>query len=1055
MKIFASVVFVTVLILAGFVQSHADDMELLAAPISPDALIVLDLSSSMKWTTSGGTMYIATSQACGSDSAYYPTSGTGHTLACAINPDLSVPKYGDSSCSGPFYITSTHVGYSTDCSRLAIAKRSIFALLDDNADSAINSQDETSLGIRLGYMRFLGGDDTAGDYSSGNIKLSKKNITGCTCPPTLITTGCAESTDALGLGSSYIDIYNRISCENGSSGTPLASSLNEAKLYLDANKAGDSAKACRKKFVILVTDGEDTYTCSGNGQDTQADQYKRRRESVARAKALADAGYKVFVVGFGANMPAYLTNTLNWMAYYGGTDNTLDANLGNTSQYSIPSGSLYPSGIAGCQAIASPDPGALSLSGYAFFAGDASQLSTDLKTIKNYIQQTSSYSGSTASSVRIINNDTVYIPSCQVPSWNGDLQAYQLDANGTLPVDATTQKITEAPIWSAGQMLNLKDPANRNIYTYSNGTFKTFVSTNLTNAELGVTSDTARLSLINYVRGVGRTWKLGDILHSNPVYVGEPSRFFDMEGSEGFGGTGGFYQANKNRTPVVIVGANDGMLHAFNAATGDEAWGYIPNSVLKNLQSMMSLHTYYVDSSPKAADVWFYNTSTDRTKTADEWKTVLVCGLRKGGITNVVLGTDGKNYTCIQDHTAAAANCPITGASWATYWAQQGTGGGTWASGTGYYAKTWRYFALDITDTLNPKYLWAFPDPSDGATLAKVGQSWSEPAIGRVKIEIGGDLYERWVAFVGGGFDYANSTGKGLFVVDIKTGAIIKEFSGLSGMNYSFAAPPTTADTNSDGFVDKVYIGDLGGQMWVFNVSFNDATKKSDSQWSGTVLFKGPDTETHRIYYQPTVAFDQKGNPWVYFGTGDREYPKDLSNPQERIYAVIDNDNEIASYPRREANLADVTLTSTNTFTDVRVNDSTKKGWLIKLTKASDRLEKVLARPTVFNRLVYFSTYTYIQTSDACSVLDEARAYIVEYLSGGGAFAVDEMSDFGGTPGDRSTKFGVGIPSTPVIKVDSTGKASVIIGSTSGQVYSAKAFSPSNKQLLYWREVIP
>ena len=136
----------------------------------------------------------------------------------------------------------------------------------------------------------------------------------------------------------------------------------------------------------------------------------------------------------------------------------------------------------------------------------------------------------------------------------------------------------------------------------------------------------------------------------------------------------------------------------------------------------------------------------------------------------MVLGTNGINYTCIKDHTAAAENRPITGASWATYWAQQGTGGGTWVAGTGYSAKTWRYFALDITDTLIPKYLWEFPNPSDGATLAKVGQSWSEPAIGRVKVEIGGDLYERWVAFIGGGFDNTNNTGKAFFVIDIKDG---------------------------------------------------------------------------------------------------------------------------------------------------------------------------------------------------------------------------------------------------------------------------------------------
>ena len=106
-----------------------------------------------------------------------------------------------------------------------------------------------------------------------------------------------------------------------------------------------------------------------------------------------------------------------------------------------------------------------------------------------------------------------------------------------------------------------------------------------------------------------RDWKLGDIFHSNAVVVGEPSRFFE---DQGFSGTGGFYETNKNRAKVILVGANDGMLHAFDASTGDEKWGFIPNSLLNSLKLMGSTHTFYVDSSPKVADVWFYESSTDR-----------------------------------------------------------------------------------------------------------------------------------------------------------------------------------------------------------------------------------------------------------------------------------------------------------------------------------------------------------------------------------------------------------------------------------------------------------
>jgi type IV pilus assembly protein PilY1 len=547
-------------------------------------------------------------------------------------------------------------------------------------------------------------------------------------------------------------------------------------------------------------------------------------------------------------------------------------------------------------------------------------------------------------------------------------------------------------------------PSSRNIYTYVNNTFKSFLYDNLTNADLDVTSDLDRQNLINHIRGIDaydinqngnttetREWKLGDIFHSNAVIVGSPSRFFE---DAGFSGPGGFYESNKDRTKVVIVGTNDGMLHAFNAASGAEEWAFIPNALLKNLKLMSSAHTYYVDSSPKVADVWLYSDPTDTTKSADEWRTVLVCGLRKGGK---------------------------------------------------------HYFALDVTDTLNPVSLWEFPNLSDSTTLAKLGQSWSEPAIGRVKVELGGQLYERWVAFIGGGFDSPSNLGRAFFVIDIKTGEIIWEFSYDGShdekkyMTHSMAAPTAAIDTNGDGYVDKVYIGDLGGQMWVFNFS-----SKNITDWHGKRLFKAPavGAEKHKIYYQPAVSFDRYRIPWVYFGTGDRENPKDTSNPPERFYAI--NDNGLGNYPRTETDLKDVT--SLNTFTQ----DLSKKGWYIQLEKTGQKLEKVFAKPSVFNRLVYFTTFTYTETADPCSVAGEAKLYVVEYLSGGGALGVDELSDLKESAGQRTQPepIGAGIPSAPVITVNLKGKASFVIGTTSGQVYSSEAFSPTtNKELLYWREV--
>jgi Tfp pilus tip-associated adhesin PilY1 len=196
------------------------------------------------------------------------------------------------------------------------------------------------------------------------------------------------------------------------------------------------------------------------------------------------------------------------------------------------------------------------------------------------------------------------------------------------------------------------------------------------------------------------------------------------------------------------------------------------------------------------------------------------------------------------------------------------------------------------------------------------------------------------------------------------------------------------------------------------------------------------------------VASDRYGTAWVYFGTGDREHPIDLLGPRERFYAV--KDNGIGNYPRTESDLSDVT--SLNTF-----SPTSQAGWYIQLAKSADQSEKVLAKPAVFNKLVYFTTYQYATTTNPCSVPGEAKLYTVEYLSGGGALEVDALTDLEGNPSpQRSKTIGLGAPSNPIISVDAKGQASVTIGTTGDQILSSQIFSPSkSKEILYWREVIP
>jgi type IV pilus assembly protein PilY1 len=717
-----------------------------------------------------------------------------------------------------------------------------------------------------------------------------------------------------------------------------------------------------------------------------------------------------------------LKKTLNWVAKYGGTFNP-DPDVPKTADdYNLTD---YAPGNTDICSLTSDagDPSKFNISGYAFFAEDATQLSKAFKTIIRYIQQQSfTFTSPTIPSVRLIDKDAVYLSSFvpnNTPFWKGNLKAYRLNEDGSLPVDGSGKPLSSNNIWrpntqeGVGEILKGKDPNSRNILVYLRGSINKFLQANLTDNDLNLGPDATNCNsecqkLVSYVRGTDtydikvaedKNWKLGDMFHSNPVIVGEPSRFFD---DEGFSGPGGFYEKNKDRTKVIIEGANDGMLHAFNTDTGNEEWAFIPNCLLKTLNSMKTSHTYYVDATPKVGDVWF-DLNGDNKKAADEWRTVLIGGLRKGGK---------------------------------------------------------QYFALDITNTLDPKFLWEFPKSTDTATLAKVSQSWSEPAIGKVKIEQGGGLVEKWVAFVGGGYDPYDEkkpnqaiVGNVFYVIDIMTGNIIKEFSGLTFMMHSFPAPPTAVDTNADGYVDKVYIGDLGGQMWIFHVSFDAINKTSNSRWYGERLFQAPlaltPLEKHNIYYQAAVAFDRKGNPWVYFGTGDRESPTDTTNPAERFYAVEDDGKD--TYPRTEYNDTLKDVTDLNTFS----LDQTKKGWYIILEKQGiKRLEKVLGKPTVFNKLLYFTTYYYDQRDNPCEVAGDPKLYVVEYLSGGGALAFDDYLK--GITSERSKIIGEGVPSSPVITANMQGKDSVIIGTTTGQVYSTKALSPTTaKQILYWREVIP
>ena len=395
-----------VLISCGAALAVETSDQALFSGVAPDAMIVLDLSGSMRWNPRGEV-----------DSSQEP-----------------LRRFGNDTCSGESFYSTPQPGFTTDCARYLIAKRAIYKILDDNKDGVIDVKDEAGLNVRLGFWKF----------SSGNRK--HRDI-GQPYAAIWCGAGSCAGVDSVYAGEDTILYWTDKTGEKqrvyGS--TSLATCMEAVKPYLDDNKKTDPYKNCRTKFVILVTDGQDTLYCGGTGSGNQADQYKRRRASVAKVKALRDAGYKVFVIGLGDKMPDFLKYTLNWMAYYGGTENPLATKKGSPSALNI--GAITSDPCTGSATTAPPggncngssdqcfattnDPGTIELAGYAFISTNSKELETALRVAMTYIRD-ASYSFSTPSVATSRTSDENYLytasflPSNTDPFWKGSLKKYTI-----------------------------------------------------------------------------------------------------------------------------------------------------------------------------------------------------------------------------------------------------------------------------------------------------------------------------------------------------------------------------------------------------------------------------------------------------------------------------------------------------------------------------------------------------------------------------------------------------------------------------------------------------
>jgi len=505
---------------------------------------------------------------------------------------------------------------------------------------------------------------------------------------------------------------------------------------------------------------------------------------------------------------------------------------------------------------------------------------------------------------------------------------------------------------------NLRDP---NLMSESNE----FATSNekLTPELLGLApGDTVeRERLIQYIQGYDsytknkgnntpqkREWLLGAILHSRPLVI-----------------------PYKNSRSVIFVGANDGMFHAFDNATGEELWGFIPNELLSRLKDLTSGNKleYFVDGSPKA-----YITQSQK---------IVIFGLRRGGS---------------------------------------------------------NYYALDVTDPGNPKFLWEIGPETTG--FSEMGQTWSTPQIGKIKYGSG----EKVVCFIGGGYDEnqdkktpatEDKKGRAVYVVDLFTGQQIWrwDYKKDPNMKYSIPSDVASVDINGDGYIDRLYVGDMGGRMWSFDIKNPDP-----NAWSGRMVLNSnlgyTGSVKQKIFHAPDVTLE-KGGEMVLFGTGDREHPNE-KNGIEKFYAFMDKGKGAVL---SEDNLADVT----KDFATIQ-NLANKEGWFISL---EDKGEKVLAPPVVAFGVVYFTTFTPSLDGDGI-----ARIYALNYRVGTPIFNLNPENDTKGPKidlSDRSKIIGTGIPSGTVISA--LGGRPIAYTGFAGGLYSTHLKGHSTIIPISWKEV--
>lgn len=864
------------------------------------------------------------------------------------------------------------------------------------------------------------------------------------------------------LDSSYINNINNMGTVDYS---PLAEGLVTIGEYYNSSSSGvDPDNYCQDQYVIIVSSGKSSKDLTWNGSSLCDDcgspsaftDWDNDGSGIGEGNVRADGAefavpmntegttwlddlshfiYSNDMVGYVDGFQRVYTYTVGVMA-----DMENDLFLLNTSNNGNGQTNLY-------------DTTDENYGKYHFTADSAAGLSNAILAAVNAIlTNTSTFTAPVVPVTRTLSGNRIYLALFKPGEgnfWEGDVLKFGIDSSLQI-VDKNGQPATYAngaliegavPYWSTknwsnadykapdctGEGCNYIENTDRNIYTYlgvdtdlthDSNLFKTSNETYLTDTVLGNPSeDVGRPAVINYVRGADALDEDGDgnisenrDLITGDVLHSEPA-VFEYE-----------YADSSSKT-YVFFGSNDGMLHAvydqydpdMNTADdetdyGTEAWGFIPADLLAGLKEMVEGygHQFYVDASPQ---ICFVDDNGDGKVNETNDQVILICGLRSGGSS---------------------------------------------------------YFALDITDPDTPEFMWTI----NAASVSELGNTWSEPQFGLVKTT-DTDTIGTTVMFVGGGYSADNTSGNAVIAINISSGAVVKKWNQTDNASMVYSIPSTVRliDEDGNGFVDKLYVGDMGGQIWRIgncdSAAFPDCNENINNWTAQVILETDNSTYQQKFFYPPSITLE-KGYDLILAGTGDRENPcvDATTDPDtDTIYSFTDS-HSADTFTKED--LVDVTSeTATppdldDADGDVDTNLSVDKGWYINLDPDG---EKILSRGTVFYNTFYITSY--IPNDDPCVPGGESRLYALNHKTGEPvlSFTGIDSDDEDSEPDlERFGAIGGGIPSKPVMVISETGqKLFISVGSTkvdddsesveAGIIAVDPKAPPKNFFYLWWKEL--